>query len=188
MICPGCGRKIDENALECPYCGYSFDTSYNVKSETVDFDEEDTAEFVVKDEELKKELKEAIKNEDNYNVGIKEEREEDEFNNEKILAWFVVKEGGKIRRYFRIKSNKVFIGNSDEAEIKIDELRASRIHAFVFTKEGKFYIEDLKTIIGTYLRGEKLTKTMELRDGDVVKIGDTELIFVIVKDILRWMI
>ncbi len=179
MICPGCGREIDEKSLKCPFCGYKFETSYNLKSEPKLPDDEDTAEFKVPEEERKAESHVV----ETFQPSYKEEEGEESY----FLAWLMFYRGGNYLGYKRIKREKVFIGNSPEAEVPVDDLKASRIHAFLYIKNEKFYIEDLKSLSGTFINGKKIETTTLIHDGDKIKIGDTEIILKHVKELKKWL-
>ncbi len=179
MICPGCGREIDEKSLKCPYCGYQFETSYDFKSEPKLPDEEDTAEFKVPEEEKKVDSPVV----ETFQPSYREEEGEGNY----FLAWLIFYKNGNYVGYKRIKKEKVFIGNSPEAEVPIDDLKASRIHAFLYIKNNKFYIEDLKSPSGTIVNDKKIEAPTLIHDGDKIKIGDTEIILKHVKELKKWL-
>ena len=57
--------------------------------------------------------------------------------------------------------------------MQIEDRYASSIHARVFSREGRFYVEDMSSTNGTLLNGATLHGEAELIDGDTVQIGDT---------------
>ena len=57
--------------------------------------------------------------------------------------------------------------------MRIEDRYASSIHARVFSREGRFYVEDMNSTNGTLLNGATLQGEAELIDGDTVQIGDT---------------
>ncbi len=78
---------------------------------------------------------------------------------------------GKI---FHIKKARVRIGRKD-CEISLDDKKVSRKHAVieVVTREN-ILIRDLASKNGTFLNGV-LIFNQKLSDGDIIKIGDTEM-------------
>jgi hypothetical protein len=89
-------------------------------------------------------------------------------------GWLVVERGGGIehgRRFDLIGG--LSIGRSKEADVRIDDRYASSLHARVFSREGRFYVEDMNSTNGTLLNGATLQGEAELIDGDNVQIGDT---------------
>ena len=89
-------------------------------------------------------------------------------------AWLVVERGGGLeaeRRFDLIGG--LSIGRSKDADVQIDDRYASSIHVRVFSREGRFYVEDMNSTNGTLLNGATLVGEAELIDGDTVQIGDT---------------
>ena len=89
-------------------------------------------------------------------------------------GWLVVERGGGLERDQRFDLiGGLSIGRSKEADVRIDDRYASSIHARVFSREGRFYVEDMSSTNGTLLNGATLHGEAELIDGDTVQIGDT---------------
>ena len=89
-------------------------------------------------------------------------------------GWLVVERGGGLERDQRFDLiGGLSIGRSKEADVRIDDRYASSIHARVFSREGRFYVEDMNSTNGTLLNGATLHGEAELIDGDTVQIGDT---------------
>jgi pSer/pThr/pTyr-binding forkhead associated (FHA) protein len=69
------------------------------------------------------------------------------------------------------------IGRDAEAGIQIIDRSASRFHAEVFPVGGMYFVRDLDSKNGSLVNDEKITDEELLREGDIIKIGSTELIF-----------
>lgn len=69
------------------------------------------------------------------------------------------------------------IGRDAEAGIQILDRSASRFHAEVFPVGGMYFVRDLDSKNGTFVNDEKVTDEELLREGDVIKIGSTELAY-----------
>jgi hypothetical protein len=69
----------------------------------------------------------------------------------------------------------VTIGRSADADVRVEDRYASQIHARVFARRGVHYVEDMDSTNGTLLNSESLRGEAELRPGDLIRIGDTEL-------------
>lgn len=69
------------------------------------------------------------------------------------------------------------IGRDAEAGIQILDRSASRFHAEIFPVGGMYFVRDLDSKNGTYVNDERLGDEELLREGDVIKIGTTELVF-----------
>ena len=89
-------------------------------------------------------------------------------------GWLVVERGGGLERDQRFDLiGDISISRSKEADMRIEDRYASSIHARVFSREGRFYVEDMNSTNGTLLNGATLQGEAELIDGDTVQIGDT---------------
>jgi len=93
-------------------------------------------------------------------------------------AWLVAERGGGIdpgTRYDLIGG--LSVGRSKDADVQIEDRYASGLHARVFSREGRFFCEDMNSTNGTLLNGATLQGEAELIDGDTIQIGDTEFRF-----------
>jgi len=93
-------------------------------------------------------------------------------------TWLVVERGGGLEPGERFDLiGGLSIGRSSEADVRIADRYASGVHARIFSRDGRTYIEDMNSTNGTQLNDATLNGEAELIDGDVVRIGDTELRF-----------
>jgi FHA domain len=93
-------------------------------------------------------------------------------------AWLVAERGGGLdpgERFDLIGG--LSIGRSAEADVRIDDRYASGLHARIFNRDRRTYVEDMGSTNGTLLNDATLKGEAELIDGDVVRIGDTEFRF-----------
>jgi hypothetical protein len=89
-------------------------------------------------------------------------------------GWLVVERGGGLQEGQRFDLiGGLSVGRSKEADVRIDDRYASSLHARVFSREGRFYVEDMNSTNGTLLNGATLQGEADLIDGDTVQIGDT---------------
>jgi hypothetical protein len=89
-------------------------------------------------------------------------------------GWLVAERGGGLEREQRFDLiGGLSIGRSKDADVRIDDRYASSIHARVFSREGRFYVEDMNSTNGTLLNGAELRGEAELIDRDTIQIGDT---------------
>jgi hypothetical protein len=89
-------------------------------------------------------------------------------------GWLVAERGGGLERDQRFDLiGGLSIGRSKEADVRIEDRYASSIHARVFSREGRFYVEDMNSTNGTLLNGATLQGEAELIDRDTIQIGDT---------------
>ena len=93
-------------------------------------------------------------------------------------AWLIAERGGGLdpgERFDLIGG--LSIGRSGEADVRIEDRYASGVHARIFSRDGRTYVEDMNSTNGTLLNDATLNGEAELIDGDVVRIGDTEFRF-----------
>ena len=69
--------------------------------------------------------------------------------------------------------NEVVLGRIDTAGIVVPDQSVSRHHARLFTRDGRWWAEDLGARNGTLLNDEPLLKPTPLGPGDRLKIGET---------------
>ena len=67
------------------------------------------------------------------------------------------------------------VGRGRNADIQVDDHKASRSHARFFIEECKLMVEDLGSANGTMVGETRITIPMSLRNGDVVRIGQTRI-------------
>ncbi len=86
--------------------------------------------------------------------------------------------GGAMRgRSFRVGRSRQFIGRAPTADIVLTDPHLSRRHATVqLTAEG-VSLTDLGSTNGTWLNDRRITGSVQLADGDLVRLGRTELRF-----------
>ncbi len=90
-------------------------------------------------------------------------------------AWLVVVRGGGLERDQRFDLiGGLSIGRSKDSDVQIEDRYASSLHARVFSREGRFFVEDMNSTNGTLLNGAELEGEADLIDGDTIQIGDTE--------------
>ncbi|HET8813830.1 MAG TPA: FHA domain-containing protein [Solirubrobacterales bacterium] len=91
-----------------------------------------------------------------------------------VDGWLVAERGGGLEREQRFDLiGGLSVGRSKDADVRIDDRYASSIHARVFSREERFFVEDMNSTNGTLLNGATLHGEAELIDGDRVQIGDT---------------
>lgn len=90
-------------------------------------------------------------------------------------AWLVALRGGGLREGERFDLiGGLSIGRSRDADVQIEDRYASGIHARIFSRDARSYVEDMNSTNGTLLNDAELKGEAELLDGDIVRIGDTE--------------
>lgn len=89
-------------------------------------------------------------------------------------GWLIVERGGGLEAGERFDLiGGISIGRSRDCDVQIEDRYASSLHARVFSRAGRFFVEDMNSTNGTLLNGATLNGEAELIDGDSVQIGDT---------------
>jgi FHA domain len=89
-------------------------------------------------------------------------------------GWLIAERGGGLAEGERFDLiGGLSIGRSKEADVQINDRYASSLHARVFSREGRFYVEDMNSTNGTLLNGATLQGEADLVDRDNIQIGDT---------------
>jgi DNA-binding response OmpR family regulator len=69
------------------------------------------------------------------------------------------------------------IGRGLENEIVVVSKRVSREHAHIRREGRRTFVDDAGSTNGTFLNGERVLNSVQLRDGDQVSVGDITFIF-----------
>ena len=75
-----------------------------------------------------------------------------------------------------LASKQVNIGRLPGSELLLNDNGASRLHAFVVNEDGKHVLYDGKSMNGTYLNNQRITKKV-LNHGDSIKIASTVIVY-----------
>jgi len=75
------------------------------------------------------------------------------------------------------------IGRRSDGDIIIDDPDVSRRHARLEAENGVVFISDLSSSNGTFLNGERVRHSIEVRAGDRIDVGTTRLV---VKELQPW--
>jgi pSer/pThr/pTyr-binding forkhead associated (FHA) protein len=68
-------------------------------------------------------------------------------------------------------------GRTADNDIVVKDAAASRSHAKVYERRGRFFVEDSGSANGTRVNGAAITAPRELKGGEVIAIGDAEYLF-----------
>jgi len=95
-----------------------------------------------------------------------------------VVAWIVVLNGAQKGEDFRLLEGKNTLGNAAASNITLSDPAVSAEHASINYKDGKFVITDLDSTNGTFINddSEPLAR-VDLRDNDVIRVGETSLKF-----------
>ncbi|PWU56895.1 FHA domain-containing protein [Micromonospora sp. S4605] len=86
--------------------------------------------------------------------------------------------GGSMRgASFRVRRTPLVIGRAPTVDVVLNDLHLSRRHAQVWLTPEGVSLADLGSTNGTWLNDRRITGEERLSDGDVIRLGRTELRF-----------
>jgi hypothetical protein len=95
-----------------------------------------------------------------------------------VVGWFVAITGDQKGEDFRIHDGQNVIGSAPDADIHLRDTAVSGKHASLRYKDQKFFLTDLDSSNGTFLNdGPNPIAREELKDNDIVRIGEVSLKF-----------
>jgi hypothetical protein len=84
--------------------------------------------------------------------------------------------GGRAGEQFRPRGAETTIGRSPDCGIFLDDVTVSRKHAVLAERNGRFWIDDLGSLNGTFLNRKRI-ESAPLHDGDELQIGKYRMSF-----------
>ena len=78
---------------------------------------------------------------------------------------------------FDLDGEFITIGREEGSNIEISARYVSHHQAEIFKEKNRWYIEDYGRVVKTTINGEQIHSPTELRDGDVIKIGDFAFLY-----------
>ncbi len=95
-----------------------------------------------------------------------------------LMVMLRVKKGAEPGRGYQITRTPVSVGRDNISGISINDPRMSRQHAALFFFKPDFHLKDLGSTNGSFVNGKRI-KSMPLKNGDVIRLGNTEFEFII---------
>jgi pSer/pThr/pTyr-binding forkhead associated (FHA) protein len=84
--------------------------------------------------------------------------------------------GGRSGEVFSLHAERTTIGRSPDCDVFLDDVTVSRRHSVVVQVDGRFVIEDLGSLNGTFLNRRRIEQA-PLTDDDEVQIGKYRFVF-----------
>lgn len=91
------------------------------------------------------------------------------------MATFVIRPKDYEPSVVKLERMKLTIGRSSRNDICISDPFASRLHAEIRRENEQVMLVDNGSANGTYVNGQRVTGSLRLNVGDIVRIGETEI-------------
>lgn len=83
----------------------------------------------------------------------------------------------KMKEHYSI-DKELTLGRHNDNDIYIKDPFVSKRHLRIAEDEGDYYLEDLDSSNGTYLNKDRLEDVVKLSNGDIIRVGNIEFLFV----------
>ncbi len=91
-------------------------------------------------------------------------------------AWLIGQRGEFAGRRIPVGGDHWEIGRSANSHLRLSDTQVSRTHALVRYAQGRYFLQDQGSTMGTLVNGRPIT-AVALSDGDVIAIGDDMFVF-----------
>jgi pSer/pThr/pTyr-binding forkhead associated (FHA) protein len=98
-------------------------------------------------------------------------------NRDGVLSRLWVVAGVHRGKTFRIDNTEIVVGRATENDVQFPDRSVSRQHCRIHSNGDGWWIEDLGSTNGTYVRGEPVASPLKLRHGDEVVTGFSRFVF-----------
>lgn len=92
-----------------------------------------------------------------------------------MSKWAIMLQGKVIKQFEIHEGERLIIGRGDDANVKIDNTAISRHHAALEIQNNKPFLQDLCSLNGSMVNGNKID-FIELAEGDEVMLGKFSLV------------
>ena len=93
------------------------------------------------------------------------------------MATLQVLKGSNVGKCYELTANESLIGRYNFCDVALPSHTVSRQHARIVHLEGNYFVEDLNSLNGTYLNGDRVRQRTPLRDKDRIRIHEIVLMF-----------
>jgi pSer/pThr/pTyr-binding forkhead associated (FHA) protein len=81
---------------------------------------------------------------------------------------------GAAEAYLLHEQDTLILGRARDCHIRVRDVQVSRNHCRLSSKAGTWHIEDLGSVNGIYVNGQRVT-SCDLCNGDQLRIGSTRM-------------
>ena len=91
-----------------------------------------------------------------------------------MIVKLIVRGGKNEGAVITVNKPQFVIGRLPECNLRIESKALSRRHAQIDVKDGAVTVKDLGSTNGTFVNGQKVTEEVELKNGQILRIGPLE--------------
>jgi len=88
-----------------------------------------------------------------------------------FLYKLIMKSGPEVNKIYPLEKEEYVIGRELINDLIISDPEISRRHARLFKKKDEYFLEDLGSTNGTFYSGKRITKPVQLKNGDSIALG-----------------
>lgn len=88
----------------------------------------------------------------------------------------LVMERGRARKVFELKGPQAVLGRAHGNALRIPSSAVSRRHCRLLVRDGLVTVEDLDSVNGTFLNGQRLKDPVIVRPGDRLEVGPVRFV------------
>jgi hypothetical protein len=92
-----------------------------------------------------------------------------------VTIRLVIEDEAGTRSTVPFTGDEITVGRAEDVTFRLADRDVSRRHARFVRASGAVLVEDLGSLTGTRVNGERITGRRRLREGDLVQIGDYDL-------------
>ncbi|MPZ88323.1 MAG: FHA domain-containing protein [Nitriliruptorales bacterium] len=78
---------------------------------------------------------------------------------------------------FALETDQMTLGSDAANDITVSDRKVSRVHAVLQRYSVGWFLRDLDSTNGTYIKGVRLSSVHQLRHGDEIRVGDTTVVY-----------
>jgi len=87
------------------------------------------------------------------------------------VSFSILRANGEAGKVYTADGDVVVFGRSDECDVQLDDGYVSGRHAEIHFNDGRFYLQDLKSTNGTWLRGSRVESRIQIADNAIIEFG-----------------
>ncbi len=87
------------------------------------------------------------------------------------VSFSILRANGEVGKVYTAESDVVTFGRSDECDVQLDDGYVSSRHAEILCIDGRFYLQDLKSTNGTWLKESRVDGRIPIADSAIIEFG-----------------